>query len=175
MRIVVMIANHFVVDVYEKISKIAEELEYQSVGFVNCDPKEEKFSMIGDYPFYPISYATKLNYDVAIVDVWGREEDVVLSAVSTISGVSKKKMVDWFWLLQQKMIRKYEDVQDPEIQATLKYWQNHALTTPFNQYLEGYKNTYDKVFIDENNGLPYIWFETVEGNVLSEAGISDND
>ncbi len=60
------------------------------------------------------------------------------------------------------MIRKYEDDKDPVIQETLQYWKTHPMSI-FNQHLEGYQGTLDELIVDENVGLSYIWFETVEG------------
>lgn len=145
---------------YTKIFETIESLGHDLIGFVRLD-KGKSFDKVGDYILYPAPYVQVLRYDLMLVDFYPYNAtpwiDLLINA-----GAPPSKVKTIYWLLQQKMIKKYEDSHDKIIQETLGYWKTNKLTV-FNQHLEGVEHTLDELHMDENCGLPYIIFKTVEG------------
>ena len=145
----------------EKLCGIAEKLEYDIAGIVSLD-LEEKLTSIKNYPVYPLNEILNLSWDVAVFACDENiSKDIVPRMIDLQIG-TKDQFKTHFWLLQQLMIKKYEDVADPAIQETLEYWKTHELSV-FNQYIPADKGTGDKVFFDSDCDLPYIHFKTVGG------------
>lgn len=156
MKIIFIVKNQ---SGYENLLKLAEELEYEVVGLV-AYTEAHFFSNVNGYPLYPQEYAYKLNYDLALLA--GTDDYVDTFAKNVFPEIPREKFASVYWLLKQKMSLKYEDSKDPIIQETLEYWKTHSLSV-FNQHLENFQDTWDEVFTDEENGFPYIWFETIGG------------
>lgn len=144
---------------YTKVFELIENLEHNLIGFIRIDGVGD-FSQIDNYKVYPLSSVKMLKYDLALVAYYNIYDSLIDTLIS--SDISRDKIKSVYWLLQQKMIKKYEDVQDKVIQETLEYWKTHKLTV-FNQHTEFYEHTYDEMHMDNNCGLPYINFKTVEG------------
>ena len=145
---------------YSHLIKYISDLEYNLIGFISLD-NQRISEKIDGYPVYPLNYLHILKYDIAVLNThFGAAQNIFPTFAKMNFPVEKFRAVHW--ILQQFMIKKYEDIQDPVIQETLNYWKNHELTV-FNQHTENYPNTYDEMFVDESCGLPYIMFETVEG------------
>ncbi|MBQ9487502.1 MAG: hypothetical protein IJU91_06870 [Selenomonadaceae bacterium] len=138
-----------------------EMLGHNFTGFVALGKLEGDIAEVDGHNFYSIEYIHRLKYDLALID---RDIDVAKNFIPLLMhlNVPLHKVRTYYWLLQQIMINKYENIADPVIQETLAYWKNHELTV-FNQHLEGLGETLDEVFIDEEIDLPYINFETIEG------------
>ena len=162
MKIIVLHSEAMAGAEYERIYRLVEELGFEIVGAVRADG-QENFSNFNDYVVYPLKYIFILKWDLILIPALSDNIVGVAEHFSNI-GISAEKLVDYCWLLKQKMIRKYEDINDPVIQETLKYWETNPLTI-FNQHFENVPDTFNEVFIDDSNGLPYILFETVEGKM----------
>ena len=164
MRVIFAVTNSMPLEVYEKICSLAEELGYEILGFIDFRNTGENFSTFAGYPLYPYYYINGLKWDIMFVG-WHEAADFSRFMSVLDINLEGRSVFGILWLLKQKMTRKYEDVQDPDIQETLRYWKNGNPISVFNQYFEGVKDTFDEVFTDESNGFPYIWFKTVEGKM----------
>ena len=145
---------------YTKILQTIDALGHNLIGFVRNDGVNN-FSKNGDYVVYPFAHIQLLNYDVLLLDCYVDNMAELHSHVIK-AGVPENKVRTIFWLLQYKMLWKYEDSHDEIIQETLEYWKTHELSI-FNQHTEFYEHTRDEMHMDESCGLPYIIFKTVEG------------
>ena len=144
---------------YTNIFEIIDNLCHELVGFISLNDNKN-FGKIGDYDIYPFAYTQILNYDLALVDCAAEFLGSILPQLVN-AGIPQNKIKSIHWLIQQIMTKKYEDFQDQDIQDTLEYWKTHDLSV-FNQHLEDYPHTSDEIHIDENCGLPYIIFKTIE-------------
>ena len=157
--VIIKTTNNF--DSNKRIFGALEKLGHNLLGFVALY-EINGITKIDGYNFYPVDYIHRLKFDLALLD----QHSGIIGAVFP-SLVHNKfpmhKVRTYMWLLQQIMIRKYEESADPVIQETLKYWRNHELSV-FNQHFEGVPQTMDEVYVDEKCNLPYINFKTVSGN-----------
>ena len=145
---------------YTKIFELIENLEHKLIGFIRMDGNGN-FDKIADYDVYPVTYIQMLKYDLILLDC-DSDTANAMKPNFVAAGIPQDKIQSVYWLLQQKMIKRYEDIQDKAIQETLEYWKTHELSV-FNQHTESYEHTYDEMHMDNNCGLPYIIFKTVEG------------
>jgi len=147
---------------YIKFCELAEKIEYDIAGIVSMD-LEEKSTSIKKYPVYPLNEILNLSWEAAVfVCDDNIFKDISKSMVDLGIG-TKEQFKNCYWLLQQYMIKKYEDFADPSIQEILKYWQTHDLSI-FNQYLPENRVIGDRVFFDSDCDLPYIHFKTIGGD-----------
>ena len=137
-----------------------EKLGHNFVGFVALG-HVDGIPEIDGYNFYSAEYIQRLKYDLALIDCNMGDVKKYLPALAHFK-VPLNKLRTSKWLLQQLISRKYEDVQDPVIQETLRYWQTYDISV-FNQHFEGLGETMHEVYMDETINLPYIIFQTVEG------------
>ena len=144
----------------EKLCELAERLGYEIAGIVSLD-LEEKLTSIKDYPVYPLNEILNLQWEAAVFACYDERFDVMVPYMVELGIGTREQFKKYNWLLQQLMIKKYEDFDDPAIQETLAYWKTHGLSV-FNQHIPKDKGTFDKVFFDED--LPYIYFKTVGGD-----------
>lgn len=144
-----------------KICELAEKLEYDIEGFVSFDQNETATSF-RNYPIYKMMQIYDLSWDVAIYAYSDEDFETIRPRLIKLQMGTNDQFKNIEWLLKQVMIKKYEDFNDPTIQATLKWWKTHELSV-FNQQLT--KDTFDKVHFDEACNLPYINFETIGGDV----------
>ncbi|MBQ7705331.1 MAG: hypothetical protein IJT73_07910 [Selenomonadaceae bacterium] len=145
---------------YTPIFNAIEKLEYHLIGFLS-DDAEKSFQSVNGYMFYPMAFVYILDYDFLLIDCPSENLPSIIEQAPNLE-VPKEKIKSIYWLLQQLMIKKYEDLKEPVIQETLKYWKKNELTV-FNQHMANYETTFHEVAIDEANNMPYIMFETVEG------------
>lgn len=145
----------------EKICVMAEKLKYDIAAVVSLDKREQLTSFRG-YPVRPLREIIDLSWDVAVCAFKKKISDKIIPGLRKLKIGQPEQIKDCFWLLQQFMIKKYEDSADPIIRETIAYWQTHELSV-FNQHLADFKDTADEIFIDRTCGLPYIIFKTVEG------------
>lgn len=166
---------------YAKIFETVENLGHNLIGFLAVD-NDLNFRTIEDYDLFPFACLPMLKYDFLLIDAYIDSAKSFIPALTT-AGVPEQKIKTIYWLLQQKMTKIYEDVQDKAIQETLEWWKTNELSI-FNQHLENYPNTYDEVYFDDSCGLPYIMFKTVEdkekrmyfppGSGLKVPGLDEN-
>ena len=146
----------------EVVCFMAERLGYDIVGFVSFDVNE-KLKTFNGYLIYEMMQVYDLSWDVAI---YACEEDffeTIRPRLIKLQIGTDDQFKNINWLLQQTMIKKYEDFDEPTIQATLEYWKTHKISV-YNQLIDKNNIELDKVFFDEACGLPYINFKTVGGN-----------
>ena len=136
---------------------MAERLGYEIEGIVSFDLNEKGTS---SYPLYPLNEIGKLSWDVAIYACEDGDFNDIRPRMVELGIGRSEQFKNRFWLLQQFMTKKYEDCADPAIQETLEWWKTHELSL-FNQHIQ--IGTLHKVFFDETCGLPYIFFQTVDG------------
>lgn len=138
----------------------SERLEYDIEGVVTFDLNEKENSYKG-HKIYPLSEIDKLSWDVALYAC--KEEDFgeIRSRLVELGIGKAEQFKNFYWLLQQFMMLKYEDCADPEIQATLEHWKTHDISI-YNQYIQ--IETFDEVFYDSDCDLPYVNFQTVGGD-----------
>lgn len=144
----------------QKLFDAMEMLEHNFVGFIALGSFDGIAEVEGQN-FYPIEYIHRLKYYLALIDQSVEAAQQLVPLLNNLN-IPLHKVRTYYWLLQQIMIKKYENIEDPMIQETFKYWQNHELSV-FNQHFEGLGVTFDEVFIDESCNLPYINFQTIEG------------
>jgi len=144
---------------YEKICHLAEELDFSIAGLIDYNGGHS-FTTVADYPTFPVEYIHMLSWDLAII--FTSSEYVNDFVEIAFPDFPKEKFTSYHFLLKHLMTLKYENYKDPAIQETLEYWKTHPLTV-FNQHMDGVADSFDELHTDEENGLPYIWFETVEG------------
>ena len=160
MRLLIFHTGNLNSNYYEKFFKMIEKLNHNLIGFTSLENKNN-FNKIGDYTVYPTNSVVMLKFDKILIGEYSVENIKILREIFINLGIPAEKISGINWLLQQVMIRKYEDIYDIAIQDTIAYWQTHELSV-FNQHTENYKHTYDEVHIDESCNLPYINFQTVE-------------
>ena len=100
-----------------------EKLGYNFVGFVALG-KFGGIAEIDGYTVYPIEYIHRLKYDIVFIDCYVENVEQFLPAILQFN-VPLDKLRTSQWLLQQMMILKYSHIEDPVIQETLKYWEDH--------------------------------------------------
>ena len=158
MKIVIMKLPYIHHIFCEKLCGIAEKLEYEIAGIVSLD-LDEKLTSIKNYPVYPLNEILNLSWDTAVFACEESIFDDIVPRMIDLQIGTKDKFKTPLWLLQQLMIKKYEDFDDPAIQETLEFWKTHELSV-FNQYLYNKEGTLDRVFFDSECDLPYIYFKT---------------
>ena len=161
MRLVIMKLPYVNPDLCEKICRLAEKLEYDIAGIVSLD-LEEKLTSIKGYPVYPLNDISSLSWNAAVFACDENVYDDIVPRMIDLRIGTEDQFKTRFWLLQQFMIKKYEDVADPVIQETIEFWKTHELSV-YNQHLEGKEGTLDRVFYDSDCDLPFIYFKTVGG------------
>ena len=160
MRIVI-IKLPYIREVFcEKLCGLAERLGYEIAGIVSLD-LEEKLTSIKNYTVYPLNEILNLQWEVATFVCYYDVCDNIATRMINLGMGTREQFKNYYWLLQQLMIKKYEDFDDPAIQETLAYWKTHELSI-FNQHVPKDKDTFDKVFFYED--LPYIYFKTDGGD-----------
>lgn len=143
----------------EIIFPMAQKLAYDIEGIVSFDLNEKETSYKG-YPIYPLNDILKLSWDLAIYACHEKDFVDILPRMVELGIGKREQFKDFYWLLQQLMIKKYEDFDDPAIQETLEYWKTHEISV-FNQYVT--EKTKDKVYFDEICNSLYINFKTESG------------
>ena len=145
----------------ERICELAEKLSYDIAAVLSLDPQESD-KEIGGYPVISLFELQNFSWDTAILVCDECIYDEVIPKMVEACIGREEQFKNMWWLLQQFMIQKYEEVQDPDIQATLEYWKTHKLSV-FNQHIETNRGTGHRVFFDDACGFPYIVFQTVGG------------
>ena len=162
MRIIIIKFPHDKLNLCAKLCEIAEKLAYEISGIVALD-LEEKSTAIKNYPVYPLNDIGKLSWDVAVFACFDDVFKDISSQMVELGIGTRKNFKKYLWLLQQLMIKKYEDFDDPTIQETLEYWKTHELSV-YNQHIDDRRGIFDKVFFDADCDLPYIYFRTIGGD-----------
>lgn len=139
------------------ICLMAERLGWEITGFVSFD-KDEKLTVINDYPVYDMMQIYDLTWDVAVYAYSDEDFETIRPRLIKLQMGTDDQFKNVNWLLKQTMIKKYEDFNDPIIQATIKWWKTNELSV-YNQQLT--QETLDKVYMDETCNLPYINFKTI--------------
>ncbi len=147
---------------FTHIFNAMNELDYNLVGFISLD-NARIFETIEGYTIFPFDYIYVLKYDVALVNCHTDTLEKLIPSIAE-KNIPLDKTKSIYWLLQQIMTKKYEDFNDSEIQDILAYWKTHELSF-LNHRGEEFPHTFDEMFIDENCGLPYINFLTVEDKI----------
>ena len=140
---------------------MAERLGYEIEGIVSFDLNEKENSY-KSYPIYPLTEIKNLSWDVAIYACEDKDFNDIRPRMVELGIGRSEQFKNRSWLLQQFMTKKYEDCADPAIQETLEWWKTHELSV-YNQHIQIV--TFDKVFFDETCDLPYIFFQTVGGEI----------
>ena len=148
MRIVLLKHPGEMLTFCEKICVMAEKLEYDIAAILSLDKHEQLTSLRG-CPVCPLREIIDLSWDVAVCAFRKKFSDKTIPGLRKLKIGQPEQFKDCFWLLQQFMIKKYEDSADPIIQATIAYWQTHELSV-FNQHLADFKDTADELFIDKD-------------------------
>lgn len=138
---------------------MARRLGCEVSGVVTFDLNEKETSCEG-YPIYPLNEIKNLSWDVAIYCCEDDDFAEILPRMIELGIGTREQFKNDFWLLQQFMIKKYEDCADPAIQETLEWWKTHELSV-YNQHIPN--DTFDKVFLDDTCSLPYVNFQAVDG------------
>ena len=146
----------------EKMCEFVEKLEYDIAAILSLDTNETCTEVCG-YPVISLYELQNISWDAAILSCDGNVAEEVIPQLVDLGIGREEQFKDSWWLLQQLMIQKYEDVKDPDIQATLEYWKTHKISV-FNQHIDLNKGTMYRVFFDDPCGLPYIYFDTVGGD-----------
>lgn len=162
MRIVVFKFPNVSPTYLQAICQIAHRLEYDIEGFVSMDPNDTATSF-DDYPIYPLTEINKLSWDAAVLACSKTIFKEIVPRMVALKIGTENQFKSIFWPLQQLMIQKYEDFADPVIQETLEYWKTNDVSV-FNQHIDYSRGTFDRVFEDEPENLPYIYFKTVGGD-----------
>ena len=161
MKVIIVKFPNVELSVTEKICALAEKLEYDIIAIFSLDT-EEICTEVCDYPVISWLELQNISWDIMIfAHDKGFVYDIIEQMVELGIG-RKEQFKNAWWLLQQFMIQKYAEVNDPDIQATLKYWETHTIAV-FNQHIDVKKGTGHRVFFDDPCGLPYIGFKTVDG------------
>lgn len=145
----------------EKACELAERLEYDITAILSLD-LQEPCTTIKDYPVISLFELQNFSWNTAILLC---DEEIACTIIPKMVELNigrEEQFKNLWWLLKQLMIQKYEDIDDPYIQATLEHWKTNNLTV-FNQYIDSNKETGHRVFFDDPCGLPYIGFQTVSG------------
>ena len=138
---------------------MAERLAYGVTGIVSFDLNEKETSY-KNYPIYPLNEICNLSWDVAIYGCKDEDFNDIRPRMIELNVGKSEQFKNIFWLLQQFMIKKYEDFADPDIQETLEWWKTHDLSV-YNQHIQN--GTLNKVFFDDD--FPYVYFENVNNDL----------
>lgn len=147
---------------FSKILSLYPDSGYKVVGFTNSYDSYEG-AELEEYEYIPRNQITKLVTDYIIIAI-SREsltEEEVLNIKRYFEGeIDENKIMYWDEfvniLRKEKIILRYSESTDKEIQETLKWLRTHELTVR-NQF-ENLDQNYYQVFTDEENGFPYIMF-----------------
>ena len=169
MRIIILRFPNVAPALSHKICELAEKLEYDIEGIVSFD-QNETLTSFRNYPVYKMMQIYDLSWDVAVYAYSDEDFETIRPRLIKLQMGTDDQFKNIEWLLKQVMIKKYEDFNDPIIQATLKWWKTHELSV-YNQQLA--QDTFDKVYFDETCNLPYINFKTI-GNEIRKMYFPDN-
>ena len=173
MRLVILKIPHLPDALCEKLCAAAERLEYEIAGVVSLE-KNPSTAKIGGHSVLPLIKIFDMERDAVIIACDdGNFFDAVVPQLVKLGIGSREHFKNYFWLLKQIMIAKYEDCADPVIQDTLIYWQTHDIGI-FNQHMNEH-GVADKVFFDADCNLPYIFFRTVSGEFRKMYFPNDQD
>ena len=159
MRIIIIKFPYVDIAFCKKLCELAERLGCEIAGVVSMD-LEEKLSSIRNYPIYPLNEILNLQWEVAAFACDDELFEEMSQRMVELGIGTREQFKNFYWLLQQLMIKKYEDFADPAIQETMEYWKTHEISV-FNQHVPEDRGTGNRVFFDED--LPYIYFKTVGG------------
>lgn len=144
-------------NIAQQIMKGIKNLEKYTeiVGVIDNDERKhgQKFYQ---YTVIGPEHIKDLSYDYICILLEGRYGDVYNQLVYGYH-IESTKIVDRFFLLKEIMSEKYKDSEDKEIQDTIAFWKENELTF-FNQF-ESAPATYEKVFWDTENNMPFIMYE----------------
>ena len=162
MRIIIIKLPYIHQDFCINLCNLADRLGYEITGIVSLD-LEEKLTSIKNYPVYPLNEILNLSWETAVFACYEGTFKEIAPRMVELGFGTKELFKNYYWLLQQLMIKKYEDFDDPAIQETLEYWKSHKLSC-FNQHLDGKEGSLHRVFFDSECDLPYIYFDTIGGD-----------
>lgn len=145
--------------------ELIDDLAYDLAGVVTT-VKDEDGARYRGAPVYYLDNVDEKRADLLIFPkIYGPEGDYLAQFLAKLINEYKfpaGKVENDDFLVKKYLTAKYEDSPDEEIQASIKYWENHKLDV-FNQYMAGCPDTFNEVFRDDKLNMPYILFETVEG------------
>ena len=145
----------------KKFCVIAERFEIDIPAVLSLDLQETD-KEIGSYPVISLLELQNFSWDFMIL-VCDEEVADKITPKMVEAGIGREEQFkNIWWLLKQFMIQKYEDINDPDIQATLEYWKTHEISF-FNQHIDINKGKGHRVFFDDPCGLPNVYFQTVGG------------
>ena len=110
-----------------------------------------------EIPIYAPDQIRKLCFDKIVISSDIYFEDIKKQLVTELN-IPEEKITDRWQDLKDKMIQKYSDNMDKQIQDTLTYWQTHRLSV-FNQYESIENETYAEAIWDDTVKMFYIIFE----------------
>lgn len=150
-------------DKYDKIINAIKNLDYELLGFIPMNDKEV-WSSFKNYNVYPASKLSEMEYDYLLI---ATESGGISGYINilTSAGIPVEKLHSTWWLLQQECKIKYEFSTDPDIQTTLKFWDNHEIDI-FNQHFAGIESTFNQVYFDKEVQLPCIFFKTIDNQLV---------
>lgn len=143
----------------ETIYFMTKRLGYDVEGFVSFD-QDEKMTSLDGHPVYDMMNIYNLSWDVAVYAYPDEDFETIRARLIRLNMGTDDQFKNVEWLLQQLMIKKYEDFKDPAIQATIEYWKTNKISV-FNQHIDARKAQLNEIFYDED--LPYILFKTEGG------------
>lgn len=129
------------------------------LGFTDSDQKKWG-GMIGKYIIFSPDQIKKMEYDSIVIlsDQYYEEiEDMLIYWLHIAPDKIQNRPSLLRLLFRLKLIDKYKNTDDREIQDTLKYLENHELSV-YNQYVETGKDIHE-VYWDSIENMPYILFE----------------
>ena len=132
---------------YKKIFELTDRLSIDVIGFTSLNPDDD-FKKLCGYTIFPADAIVMLKFDKILIGDTNENTIGEFREIFLDLNVPAEKTVGIFWLLQQIMTKKYEDVRDPVIQETLAYWKNNPLSV-FNQHIKDSDKTKDEVHIGQ--------------------------
>ena len=126
--------------------------QIEIVGFCDNDISKQNQSFWG-FNVYSVQDALKLEIDYVCILLGEKYSDVYHQLVDEYD-VEESKVVDRFFLLKQLMIEKYRNDNREYIKQTLLFWQEHDIS--FMNQFQYEKESYEKLFWDDENNMPYI-------------------
>lgn len=127
-------------------------MEIQIIGFIDNDNSKYAHLFFGR-KIYSVVDAVKLNYDYICILVGDKYQEIY-NQLTTECEVESRKIIDRLAFLKLLMVEKYKKDDRSFVDDTLEYWKKHPIS--FMNQFQYTKETYENVFWDKENDMPYI-------------------
>lgn len=151
----------------DKGKKIAEmmssysDIDFTIVGYTDSYLNNEN-TLFYSYPVYQMEEIEKVLFDAIVIAT--EQRSIICEVESYINKHLRNKYIIWDYqqliskIRTQRIMRKYDTSDDPEIRETLEWLKNHNISVR-NQWENTNKKFYEVFFDKEKGNFPYVLFQ----------------